>query len=78
MDNNRVYVSGSAPVRRSDRSRWHWLLLVPIVLSLLTPLYNRIEPTLWDFPFFYWFQLALVVLGGAVTGLVHLLTRRGR
>ena len=35
--------SGVTP-RRSDRSPWNWLLLIPIVVPLLVPLYNSLEP----------------------------------
>jgi hypothetical protein len=36
------------------------LLLVPCILALWVPLYNSISPTLFDIPFFFWFQLVLV------------------
>lgn len=36
------------------------LLLVPCVAALAVPFYNRIEPELFGFPFFYWFNLVLV------------------
>ena len=36
------------------------LLLIPCVLSVAVPFYNTIEPRLFGFPFFYWFNLALV------------------
>ena len=49
--------------RRSDRSPWNWLLLVPIVVPLLVPLYNAVDPTLFGWPLFYWLQLAFVALG---------------
>ena len=67
--------AGTTP-RRSDRSPWNWLLLVPIVATLLVPVYNRVEPTLFGWPFFYWFQLALVALGVGTTLLVYRATRR--
>jgi uncharacterized membrane protein len=67
--------SGVAP-QRSDRSPWNWLLLVGIVLPLLVPLYNRVEPRLFNWPFFYWFQLALVAVGVITTSLVYRATRR--
>jgi Protein of unknown function (DUF3311) len=51
------------------RSRWHWLLAVPAVVPLLTPLFNRTEPALAGIPFFYWCQLAFV---GLVVGVVTL------
>jgi hypothetical protein len=52
-----------------DRSRWHWLLAIPAVVPLLTPLYNRTEPRFAGIPFFYWAQLAFV---GLVVGVVTL------
>ena len=66
-------VRRTAPLapRRSDRSPWNWLLAVPIVLPLLVPLFNREDPTLFGWPFFYWFQLSLVALGVLTTSLVY-------
>ena len=64
-----------APVR-SDRSPWNWLLLVPIVVPLLVPVFNRVEPTLFGWPFFYWVQLLFVGLGVLTTVLVYRATRR--
>ena len=61
---------------RSDRSPWNWLLLVGIVLPLIVPIYNRVEPTLFGWPFFYWFQLALVGVGVITTVIVYRMTRR--
>jgi uncharacterized membrane protein HdeD (DUF308 family) len=68
--------TGQVTPRRSDRSPWHWLLLVPIVVVLLVPLYNHIDPKLGSFPLFYWLQLAFVALGVATTALVYRMTRR--
>jgi uncharacterized membrane protein HdeD (DUF308 family) len=62
--------------RRSDRSPWNWLLLVPIVVPLLVPLYNSVDPKLGSWPLFYWLQLAFVALGVATTALVYRMTRR--
>ena len=50
------------------------MLLVPVLLPLVTPLYNRLEPRLFGFPFFYWSQLVLVLVAMAITTAVHLLT----
>jgi hypothetical protein len=73
-------VTGRSPddvaPRRSDRSPWNWLLLVPIVVPLIVPIFNRVEPTLFGWPFFYWFQLLLVGLGVLTTVVVYRATRR--
>ena len=61
---------------RSDRSPWNWLLIIPIVVPLLVPLYNSVSPTVGGWPRFYWLQLLFVVLGVATTSLVYLMTRR--
>ena len=67
--------AGATP-RRSDRSPWNWLLLVPIVVPLIVPLYNDVEPTLFGWPLFYWLQLAFVGLGVLSTVVVYRMTRR--
>jgi uncharacterized membrane protein len=67
--------AGVAP-RRSDRSPWNWLLVVPIVVPLLVPLYNKVEPTLFGWPLFYWLQLAFVAVGVLTTSIVYRMTRR--
>src|SRR5690349_764621 len=67
--------TGVAP-QRSDRSPWNWLLLVPIVVPLIVPLYNAVDPKLGSWPLFYWLQLAFVGLGVATTALVYRMTRR--
>jgi hypothetical protein len=59
----------------SDASRWHWLLAVPVVLALAVPMYNRLSPTLFGIPFFYWWQLFLAFVCSGVISAVHLATR---
>lgn len=41
------------------------LLLIPCVLALAVPFYNVIEPRVFGFPFFYWFNLALIPISMA-------------
>jgi uncharacterized membrane protein len=36
------------------------LLLVVFVITLAVPFFNRTNPTLFGFPFFYWYQMAAV------------------
>ena len=65
------------PQRQQPRLQWNsWnlLLLIPFLL-LFTPLYNRTDPKLFGMPFFYWFQLASVFVGVALTALVYVMTK---
>ncbi|MFI5915346.1 DUF3311 domain-containing protein [Dactylosporangium sp. NPDC051541] len=67
----------AAPAERSgDRSPWNWLLLIPIVLPLLTFLFNGDSPRLLGFPRFYWLQLAYIIVGVSTTTLVYQMTKK--
>jgi hypothetical protein len=65
----------TARARRSDHHPINWLLLVPLVLTLFPPIYNSIDPTIGDVPFFYWYQMAAIVVSVAITLLVYRKTR---
>ncbi len=65
---------GTRPPHRSDRSPWHWLLLVPLVVVLIPELYNRRDPEFIGIPFFYWYQAAVVAVGVTCTLVVYLKT----
>jgi len=58
------------------RSRW-WslLLLIPFVALLWVPFYNRIEPVIFDIPFFYWYQFVWVILTSVIIVVVDARTR---
>jgi ABC-type transport system involved in cytochrome c biogenesis permease component len=58
-----------------SRGGWQVLLIIPIVVPLLTFLYNAKDPYVLGFPRFYWLQLAFIVLGVAITTLVYQLTK---
>lgn len=68
----------TSPAPRSDRSPWNWLLVVPIVVPLITPLFNFDSPRLWGFPAFYWIQFLFIVLGVVTTSVVYLMTTKRR
>lgn len=51
------------------------LLAATVAGALWVPLYARVKPTIGDFPFFYWYQLALVPVVAAVCWICYLLVR---
>lgn len=53
---------------------WNLLLLVPFAGLLWVPLYNRIEPSVFGIPFFYWYQFLWVLLTSLLIYAVHVLT----
>lgn len=61
---------------RTNR-HWLWLLVLPWIAMIWVPSYNRVDPMLWGFPFFYWYQLAWVLISAVITGFVYLMTRPG-
>jgi uncharacterized membrane protein len=61
-------------------SRGLWILIVvlllpAVVLPLWVPLYNRTEPELNGWPFFYWFQMALIPFATLLTVIAFALSR---
>jgi len=53
---------------------WYLLLVLQFVPALWVALYNSAEPAFIGIPFFYWFQLVLVLICAAVTAVVYFLT----
>ena len=47
------------------------LLAIPCIAVLAVPFYNRLEPTLFGMPFFYWWLLTWVPLSGVFIGIVY-------
>jgi hypothetical protein len=58
-----------------NKRAWYLLLLLPFIGTLWPPFYNHTDPPLLGLPFFYWYQLAWVVITSAILGLVFLMTR---
>jgi Protein of unknown function (DUF3311) len=54
------------------------LLLLPFIGTLWVPFYARLDPRLFGIPFFYWYQIAWIVLGSLLIGAVLLLTQGRR
>lgn len=52
------------------------LLAPAVVLPLCVPLYDRREPELGGWPFFFWFQMALIVVAVALTVAAYVVAKR--
>jgi hypothetical protein len=62
------------PIKPAHRSAWNLLLILP-ALALIDPaIYARATPVLCGIPFFYWYQMAWIVLTGLITGFVYRMT----
>ncbi len=68
----------STVARRSDHSPWNWLLVIPVLIPLLTFLFNYDKPRLFGLPAFYWLQMAFIVLGVGATTIVYQRGKRRR
>jgi len=53
-----------APKRRFRLSTL--LLPIPYIAMMWVPYYNRIEPEIAGIPFFYWYQMAWIVIGALI------------
>lgn len=56
-------------------SWWYLLFVIEFALILWPPLYNSVEPSLIGIPFFYWYQLLVVIVGAVLTAIVYFATR---
>lgn len=53
-----------------------WILVIPLIGTLIPEIYNRTNPAIGGMPFFYWYQLAWIPVSVACTALVFARTRR--
>jgi len=63
-------MSDSRPPASPSRGLWILicvLLIPPVVLPLWVPLYDKTDPTLNGWPFFFWFQMALIIFATVMT-----------
>jgi len=54
------------------------LLILPIVVLLWVPHYAKVEPELFGFPFFFWYQFLWVFICSAMTYAAYRLTLSAR
>ena len=56
------------------RAAWNWLLIVPALALAFPALYSRPMPELFGFPFFYWYQIAWILISALITAIVYFAT----
>ena len=55
-----------------NRRLFACLLFIGIgAIALWVPLYNRVEPSLYGIPFFYWFQTVWILAAAGATALAY-------
>ena len=66
----------ACPMERKRSSKAiQLLLLLPFLGLLWVPLYNRHDPVLFGFPFFYWYQLLWIPVTAVLCLICYLLLR---
>ena len=61
----------------SSRALWTVIgvILVPsIIVPLLVGIYDKVDPKLFGFPFFFWFQFLLIIVVTSLTGFCYWLS----
>ena len=68
----------AAAVRHEANRAWYWLLLLPLIGTLIPPIYNHDGPRVIGVPFFYWYQMVWIVISVLCTMIVYRRTRGNR
>ena len=79
-DDRRMEEAVMAQHRAPRRHAGTWIVIVVLLAASLigtlwVPFYNRLTPTLGDFPFFYWYQLMWVPIVAILAAAAYLLSR---
>ena len=64
--------------RSEEKSAWSWwylLFVVQFVLLLWPPFYNKLDPVWAGIPFFYWYQMAWVIISAVLNAVVYFATK---
>src|SRR6476660_7438319 len=73
-------MSQDSPAKRPSPGLWALIvviLLPAVVLPLWVPLYDKTDPTLFGFPFFFWFQFARILMSAVLPVIAFSLSHRG-
>jgi hypothetical protein len=68
----------SAQAEPAAAGGWYLLLVIPMIGTLIPPIYNYKDPVLIGIPFFYWYLLLWVPISVACTAAFYRTTRRTR
>jgi hypothetical protein len=60
--------------RRSGWNWWYLLFVIQFVAVLWPPFYNTAEPSWAGIPFYYWYQMLMVIVGAVLTAIVYFAT----
>ncbi len=69
----------SSEQKPAGKRRRGWLvplIFIPFFGVLWVPSYNTLEPALGGIPFFYWYQMAWILISAVLTFSVYLLTEK--
>jgi hypothetical protein len=61
---------------KGSRKHWNWLLTLPALGLAFPAIYARSTPQLFGFPFFYWYQVAWVIVSSLLTAIVYFATEK--
>jgi hypothetical protein len=70
--------SGAVATGRPRVRVWYLLLVVPMIGTLIPPIYNTKDPTLIGIPFFYWYLMLWVPVTVVCMLIVYRVTRGDR
>jgi Protein of unknown function (DUF3311) len=71
-------VRDPAPPHGDVRKGWYWLLLLPLIGTLIVPIFNHDHPRFIGVPFFYWYQMVWIAVSVLCTVVVYRRTRGDR
>ena len=69
---------GPPPTDKTKMAIAAVLLAIPIVALLWVPSYTKVDPELFGFPFFFWYQFLWVFICSALTWTAYRLTLSAR
>ncbi len=75
MTKSGIELEGPRALPRRASRGWAALLVLPYIGLCFPQFYVRLTPTLWGFPFFYWYQFGWVVLASVLLGTYYLKTK---